>query len=120
MSLGSFSAELRTDLHVENDLEVNSEGRFYVLTFIYPEDKEEPLEGRIEFEELIDEVISFYRTFEVPEGIGQLYSIAHELTRHAERLREVAGYMEEGEWGNWYDTYDEGVEPDDLSYGEDL
>jgi len=109
MSLGSFSAEMRTDLHVEHDLEVNPEGKFFILTFIYPEDREDPLEGRVEFEELVDEVIDFYRMFESGDAIGQLYSIAHELSRQAERLREVAGYLEGNGVDPW-DQYDDEVD----------
>lgn len=94
MQFQSGKTALNLNIEVENDLEVDSNGRLFVLTLLFPGDKEEPAEVRVEFENIIDNLIEFYKDDSSNIGSGQLYSIAHELTRSTERLREVAGYME--------------------------
>jgi hypothetical protein len=95
MQLNTKSASIELTIHIENDLEVDHEGRFHLLTFVYPEEHEDPAECRIEFEEILDNLIEFYKDDSSSEGYGQLYNIANQLERAVERLREVAGYMED-------------------------
>lgn len=88
---------LKLELAVENDLEIDNNGNFYVLTLIFAGDDDEPAEVRVTFEDIIDNLIDFYRDTEMTNGnigYGQLYGIANELERTVDRLREVAGHME--------------------------
>jgi hypothetical protein len=96
MLLDDGKTSLSLDISVENDLEVDAEGVLHIITFIFVEDSDEPTEIRLSFEEVIDNLIDFYRDDPVEKaGYQQLYSIANEFTRHADRLRDVAGQMED-------------------------
>ena len=94
MSLPSDTATLELPLLVENDLEVDNDGRFFVVSYIFPDESDESIEIHIEFDQIIDNLIDFYREEQGPAGYGQLYLIAHELDRHAHTLRDIAGLME--------------------------
>ena len=94
MSLPSDTATLELPLLVENDLEVDNDGRFFVVSYIFPDESDESVEIRIEFEQIIDNLIDFYREDQGSAGYNQLYLIAHELDRHSHNLRDIAGLME--------------------------
>jgi meiotically up-regulated gene 157 (Mug157) protein len=95
MSLPSDTATLELPLLVENDLEVDNDGRFFVVSYIFPDESDDSVEIRVEFEQIIDNLIDFYREEQGQAGdYGQLYLIAHELDRHAHTLRDIAGLME--------------------------
>lgn len=95
MSGDNVSIEI--PITVENDLEVDSEGQFFVQTFIFPQDDDDSVEARVLFDDIIDNLVEFYREEPGPTGYGQLYSIANELARHSDRLRDIAGRMEDTE-----------------------
>jgi len=96
MLLDDGKTQISLDMSVENDLEVDAEGVLHILTFIFVEDNDEPVEVRLSFEEMIENLIDFYRDDPLEKaGYRQLYSIANEFIRHADRLRDVAGYMED-------------------------
>lgn len=96
MFLDEGKATINLDINVENDLEVDADGLFQIVTLLFVEDQDDPVEVRINFEEVIENVIDFYRDDPSSNiGYGQMYSIANEFIRHATRLREVAGYMED-------------------------
>lgn len=96
MFLDDGKTSLSLDISVENDLEVDAEGVLHTLTFIFVEESEDPVEIRLSFEEMIENLIDFYRDDPLEKaGYRQLYSIANEFSRHADRLRDVAGYMED-------------------------
>lgn len=96
MLLDDGKTTLSLDISVENDLEVDAEGVLHTLTFIFVEDSDDPVEIRLSFEEMIENLIDFYRDDPLEKaGYRQLYSIANEFSRHADRLRDVAGYMED-------------------------
>jgi hypothetical protein len=97
MFLQDGKATLNVELSIENDFEVDPDGNFHILTLIFVEDNDEPVEVRIRVEEVIENLLDFYRdgTPENNAGYQQLYSIANEFERHADRMREVAGYMED-------------------------
>jgi hypothetical protein len=96
MLLDDGKTTLSLDISVENDLEVDAEGVLHTLTFIFVEDGDDPVEIRLSFEEMIENLIDFYRDDPLEKaGYRQLYSIANEFVRHADRLRDVAGYMED-------------------------
>lgn len=94
MSLPSDTATLELPLLVENDLEVDNDGRFFVVSYIFPDESDISVELRVEFDHIIDNLIDFYREEQGVAGYSQLYLIAHELDRHSHNLREVAGLME--------------------------
>ena len=96
MLLDDGKTTLSLDISVENDLEVDAEGVLHTLTFIFVEDSDDPVEIRLSFEAMIENLIAFYRDDPLEKaGYRQLYSIANEFSRHADRLRDVAGYMED-------------------------
>lgn len=96
MFLDDGKTSLNLDISVENDLEVDAEGVLHIVTFIFVEEGDEPTEIRLNFEEVIDNLIDFYRDDPVEKaGYQQLYSIANEFARHTDRLRDVAGQMED-------------------------
>jgi hypothetical protein len=91
-------ATLKLELGIENDLEVDANGNFYVVTLIFQNSTDDdPEEVRVSFEDVLDNVIDFYRDTELSQGnigYGQLYAIANEFERAVDKLREVAGHME--------------------------
>jgi len=95
MSGDNVSIEI--PITVENDLEVDSEGHFFLLTFIFPNDDDDSVEARVLFEDVIENLVEFHADEPNPGNYGQLYLIANELSRSVERLRDVAGRMEDGE-----------------------
>jgi len=97
MFLQDGKATLKVDVSIENDLEVDPDGNFHILTLVFVEDNEEPSEVRIRVDEVIENLLDFYRdgASDNSTGYQQMYSIANEFERHADRLREVAGYMED-------------------------
>ena len=94
MTHASDTTTLEISLTVENDLEVDSDGRFFVITYIFPDDSEDSVEVRLEFDHIVENLIEFYVEEQLPAGYRQLYLIAHELERHAHNLRDIAGKME--------------------------
>lgn len=96
MNLDDGKTSLSLDISLENDLEIDADGVLHIITFIFVDDSDEPTEVRLSFEEVIEGLIDFYRDDPIEQaGYQQLYSIANEFTRHADRLRDVAGQMED-------------------------
>jgi len=95
MSSPSDTATLEMSLLVENDLEVDNDGRFHVVSHIFLDDSDDSTEIRVEFDHIIDSIIDFASIEKGAAGYGQLYLIAHELDRHSNNLRDVAGLMED-------------------------
>lgn len=93
---GTISIDL--DIEIENDLEVDAEGNLFLLTILYPKSgtwpDKDPSECKCLFEDVITNLLEFYKDNDPHSNVGQLHSVAHELDRASERLREVAGYME--------------------------
>ena len=85
---------------LENDLEIDEDGKFFLVNYLVPEneDDDEGIENYVEFETIIEEVIdeSEDNFRENPsDAYRKLYNIAHEFSRYSERVREVAQKMEE-------------------------
>lgn len=90
------TTSIEVPIQVEWDLEVDPEGRFEVVSYIYLQDGDEGTEVRGDFEAIVEDLIVYYaESMSSSDGYGQLYSIAHELFRHAERLRTVAEQIED-------------------------
>ena len=95
MGLPSETTTLELPLTIENDLEVDDNGTFYVVTYLFPEDDDHSIEVRIQFDHIIDNLIDFYREeYSSTSSFGQLYLIANELNRHQDNLRTVAEHIE--------------------------
>jgi len=94
--LESKSTSIEIPIVVEWDLEVDLDGKFNIVSYIYHNDNEDGTEARADFGAIIEDLIDYYaETASYPDGFGQLYCIAHELSRHAERLRTVAAHIED-------------------------
>jgi|TARA_A100001015_G_scaffold274378_1_gene330664 hypothetical protein len=95
--MSSDRVSIEIPISIENDLEVDNDGHFFVLTFIFPADDEDSVECRVLFDDIVESLIGFHADEPGSDGYGQLYLIANELARQAERLREVAGRIEDSE-----------------------
>jgi hypothetical protein len=106
MVLDDGKTSLSLGVSVDNDLEVDDEGVLHIVTFIFVEDNEDATEIHLGFEEVVENLIDFYRGDPLETaGYQQLYSIANELARQADRLRDVAGQMEDRNIsGNLFDA----------------
>lgn len=95
--------DLTVRAFVDNDFEIDKHGRCSIVTLIYLEDDEEPVEAQVELEGVVDGILEFY---DDPNSYQKLYSLAHEFSRQAERLREVAIRIEDSD-NAVRDLYDE-------------
>lgn len=80
--------------YVDNDFEIDDEGRCYVVSLIYTNDEDEPYEASVDLEGVIDSLVDYYGDL---AGYQKLYALAHEFSRLAERLRDVAGRVEDSD-----------------------
>jgi hypothetical protein len=112
-SIGRLGLDLEFDL--ENDLEVDDNGDFHIITLVFADTGNEAVfEGRTSFEDVISNLLDFYRddsTTLSGSGAGQLHAIASRMSRHVEDLRSLATHLE-GELGP--EDYD------DLTFGNTL
>ena len=84
---------LTLPLHVDHDFVVDKDGVSYIVTFLYAGGEEdEATEVKVDFEGVTDELCEFYGNI---NGYQHLYSIAHEFSRVAEKLRTAAGRVED-------------------------
>ena len=80
--------------YFENDLEIDDDGACELVTLVYVADEEDPIVVKASFESVISDVIEAYTEMGVDQ-YQQIYSLAHELSRNAERLRSTAQQMED-------------------------
>jgi hypothetical protein len=76
---------------IDNDIEIDEDGRCFIVTFVYTSEEDEPVEARIDFDGVIESLVEYYSDL---QGYQKLYVIAHELSRHADRLRDCASRFE--------------------------
>lgn len=81
-------------MSVDTDLLIDNDGFFYLTIDIY-QDEDDSQEVKIPFNQLIENLLVFYREEYGVDGYQDLYSIAHELSRQSEKLRESASNMED-------------------------
>ena len=93
-------------------LDFNEEHGVVFTAYILGYGDDEPQEVETRLSRLIDEAVELYK---FDGDYQQLYFIAHELHRYAERLRDVAGHMEDST--QIEDLFD--VDPDDLPEVDD-
>ena len=79
---------------VDNDIEIDDNGRCYIVNLIYTNDEDEPYEAKVDLDGVIENLIEYYNDL---QGYQGLYAIAHEFSRQAERLRDVAGRVEDSD-----------------------
>ncbi len=77
---------------VDNDIEVDDDGKCFIVSLVYLDEPDEPQEIRVSFDSVVDSLQEFYKNL---DGYQKLYSIAHELSRQAERLRDTASCFED-------------------------
>lgn len=95
MSEAQADVELSVPVYVDNDIEVDDNGICRIVSLIYVgEEQDECVEARVDLSAVIDEIIEFYRD---SHSYHQMYMVAHELARSAERLRSVAVTIEDSE-----------------------
>lgn len=92
--MSEFGSDITLDIpiHVDHDFDIDADGICYLATFIYVGDGDEATETKVDLEGVTDELSEFYGDI---NGYQKLYSIAHEFTRLAERLRATAGRIED-------------------------
>ena len=86
--------EYTSNVYVENDIEVDYNGTCALLTYLYFNEDEEPLEVRNDLEDVVEDLIEHHREIGV-QSYNSLYAIAHELSRNAEIIRTAAAQMED-------------------------
>mgnify|MGYP001177013491 FL=1 len=89
------TADLTVPIVTEIDLDINAENILNIVAYVFPRAEDNGAECRVEFEEVIDKLINYYETADDQANLNQIYSIAHELTRQAERLRDLGFNLEE-------------------------
>jgi hypothetical protein len=91
------TADLIVPIVTEIDLDFNLSKVLEIVAYVYPSQEDIGAECRIEFQEVIDKLINYYETAEDRDNLNPIYSIAHELARQSERLRDVAFKLEESQ-----------------------
>lgn len=91
------------NLSIENDIEVDADGNCQLVTLLFNDFEDAPYETRVRFEDVIDNLVDFYRDLSTPNGgINQLLAIANEFERHAHDLKDIADQMQ-GYGPSFYD-----------------
>ena len=92
LSTTSNRIVLPVALSVECDLVTDKDGYFFVQFEVSTDDNEDDSQLiSIPFSEITENLLAFYRV----DRYKDLYSIAHELSRESEKIREAATKMED-------------------------
>ena len=86
MSEYGSDVEHTTSIHINHDIDIDDDGISSIVTFIFIDDSEDPLETRINLEGVTDELCDEFGDL---NGYQHLYNIAHEFTRLSEKLRLI-------------------------------
>lgn len=87
------SALLEVPIQIESAFEVDDVGVLHLVSFVFTDSEDTGAEIRTRVEDIVDELIDFYET----EGHShQLYAMANEFARFADRLRATADHLEGG------------------------
>lgn len=96
MAQGEGKTALHIDVCAENDLEIDDNGQLHSVTYLFVGEEEASTEVRLSFEDIVDNFIEFYRDSTTERAAYQeLFAVANEFSRYADRLRDVAGQMED-------------------------
>ena len=111
MTDNGHTIKINVDVDIENDIEMDSHGVLNVVTLVYEDVDDDPIEVRTPFTEIITGVLEYYSDDLTREGYGEMYRLGHALRGASERVLEVAERHEDlvnGE-GTYPDSYlDEG------------
>ena len=91
MSYSKDSCALSLLVRGDFDIETDDDGQLFIVCYLCADSDETGQEIRVLFEDIIDSLIEFY---ESADGTRPLYTMAHELSRMAERLRTAADALE--------------------------
>ena len=86
--------ELGFKAYVDNDFEIDENGHCSIVTMIYLGDEDDATEVHAELEAVVDGLLEYLDTI---GSYQKLYALAHEFSRQAERLRVVAGRIEDSD-----------------------
>lgn len=92
MSNYGSDTHLTLPLHIDHDFIVDNDGVSYIVTFLYAGEEEDATEVKVDLEGVTDDLCDFYGDV---DGYQRLYSIAHEFSRIAAKLRTAAGRIED-------------------------
>lgn len=84
--------ELNIKTFIDADFEIDDNGNCYVVSLVYTTDEDDPVESKVELEAVVDSLIDH---LDDVGGYQDLFSIAHEFSRQAERLRDAASRYED-------------------------
>ncbi len=92
--MSEFGSDITLEIpvHVDHDFEVDVDGISYIVTFLYVDEAEDAIETKVSLEGVTEDLCSFYGDI---DGYQKLYSIAHEFSRIAEKMRSTAGRIED-------------------------
>ena len=92
--MSEFGSDITLEfpIHVDHDFDVDDDGISYIVTFLYVDDNEDATEIRVSLQGVTDDLCEFYGDI---DGYQRLYSIAHEFSRIAEKMRATAGRIED-------------------------
>ena len=105
ISFNQINFSLNVD--VEHDLEVDPESVLSIVSYIYTDTDEEPLEVRHSLEELAEGIIEYYGEDLSRNGYGQMYVVGHELRRIAEQILSAEQLHEDNIIGITTSTLDD-------------
>ena len=94
MDQNGVDTTIPLQLYVENDIEMDDDGACNLQTLMFLGEDDDPIETSIPLEAVVETVIDTHREFGV-NMYRSLYSIAHEMARSAEKMRNAAGQMED-------------------------
>ncbi len=72
---------------VDNDIEVDDNGRCFIVNLVYTNDEDDPYEAKVDFDGVIEGLIEYYNNL---QGYRSLFTITKELSLKDERLCECA------------------------------
>lgn len=86
--------DLSVPIFVDNDFGVDYDGRVGILSYIYVGDSEDATEICIPFEDVIENLIDYWKMEPSSEAISVLNSLAYVLDSAAQRMWDTADDLE--------------------------
>lgn len=90
MTDNGHTISINVEVDLENDVEVDDDGVLNVITLVYQEDDQDPIEVKTPMNEIITGVLEFYADDLSREGYGEMYRLGHEFRKMSERVLSVA------------------------------
>lgn len=86
MDVFGEQAQLSVPIFVGNDFGVDDDGQVNVLSFVYVGDSEDSVESHTQFDEVVGNLIDFWRMEPASEAISFLNVLAHAFDTAAQRM----------------------------------